>query len=227
MVDIHHLPTFYFMQEHYIFQVSNMSQCRRRNVSCWQYWISWTAFVEIYYYTEHTSCLLKYLCDIMIGLTCSWAWSTGPTLSPPPPLCVLTFLIAEGGGGEEGSWTCHPLFSFSLFFPPVLSLSISLSLPPFIDDQPVSSSCRGRLWKLCMWLSDTHCFPPWKLLFSSTEGFIRHLWSATTTNPNWGFVFGGDGEDSLDFASVRSVALLWNSLHWGTWCNAAFLRSRL
>lgn len=74
---------------------------------------------------------------------------------------------------EEGSWACQLLFlslySFLLF---PLSIHSSLTLPPFIDDQPVSSSCCGRLWMLCMWLNDTQCFfSLWKHLCLSSEHF--------------------------------------------------------
>lgn len=54
----------------------------------------------------------------MIGLTCSWAWSIGLVCSPPP-LCVLTSLIAKGRRGAQP-------FSLS-FFPSILS-SFPLSI---------------------------------------------------------------------------------------------------
>lgn len=110
--------------------------CLRRNISCWQYLISWTTFGNIYFYTQHTSRQFKYLCDIMIGLTCSWAWSIGLTRSPPP-LCVLTSLIAEGRRGAEA-------VSFS-FFPSILFLLSSLD--PFL-----SHSASFHWWPTCQQL---------------------------------------------------------------------------
>lgn len=166
-------------QNLYRFRVRNMSKCLRRNISCWQYWISWTTFVKIYYYTQNTSCQFKYSCDIVIGLTCSWAWSIGPTRSPPPPLCVLTSLIAEGRRGAEPVslsffLSLRSFLSSSLYpFPCLLSLMTNLA---------VSGSCCGRLWMLCMWLNDTQCFSPWKHLFLSSECFIREAQSLIGDN---------------------------------------------
>lgn len=130
-----------------------MSKCLRCNISCWQYWISWTAFVKIYYYTQHTSCQFKYLCDTMIGLTCSWAWNIGPTLSPPPPLCVLTSLIAEGRRGAE---PVSPFLSLNSFLPSSLCLFLSfylslclLSLTSNLSEAPVVAGCECSA---CHWM---------------------------------------------------------------------------
>lgn len=113
---------------------------------------------------------------------------------PPPPLCVLTSLIAVGRRGAE------PVSPFFLSFPSILSSLHpfrSRCLLPLMTNLAVSSSCCVRLWKRCMWLSDTQRFPPWKtslpvqwVLYERRP--ISDQWQCLTQIE--GFVFRDEGE---------------------------------
>lgn len=170
-------------RKHYGFQVRNMSKCPRRNISCWQYWISWTTFVKIYYYTQHTSCQFKYSCDIMIGLTCSWAWSIGPTLlflllpsvSSPP-------WLPRGGG--ELSLTA---FLFLFLFLSILSLSISLCLLSLMTNLSAAPVVPGCECSACDWM--IHSVLHHESISACPLSALSekpNLWSVTMSNPNWG-----------------------------------------
>lgn len=142
----------------------------------------------------------------MIGLTCSWAWSMGPVLCPSC-LCVLASQIVKRRRGAEpvsisfflSIISCLPL---CLFSPP-------LSLPPFIDDQPVSSSCCGRKWMLCMWVNEVHSllFSVWKHFCLSCPVFKKLLNFSSVSQPKW-----------RDFSSVdageREVFTLLHCIQW-------------
>lgn len=147
----------------------------------------------------------------MIGLTCSWAWSMGPVLSPSC-LCVLASQIVKRRRGAEpvsisfflSIISCLPL---CLFSPP-------LSLPPFIDDQPVSSSCCGRTWMLCMWVNEVHSllFSVWKHFCLSCPVFkkLLNFSSVSHLNPNGGIslrLMQERGKSSLCFTAFSGSFL--------------------
>lgn len=159
-------------KKHYGFQGCKMSKCPRRNISCWQHWISWTTFVKIHYYTQHTSCQFKYSCDRMIGLTCSWASSIGPTLSLLLP-SVSSPPWLPRGGGELQPVSLSFFLSLSQSPPhPFLFLSISLC----VSFHWWATCQQLLLWQAVKALHVTEWyivfFPPWKDLFLSSECFI-------------------------------------------------------
>lgn len=124
----------------------------------------------------------------MIGLTCSWAWSIGLVRSPPP-LCLLTSLIAEGRRGLSLSAS----LSFPLFFPPFLSRSIPLSLCLLslmtnLSAAPVVAGCE---YSACDWMTQI-CFFTMKASLPVQWAFLRrspfsHQWQCQTQIE--GFVF--------------------------------------
>lgn len=150
----------------------------------------------------------------MIGLTCSWAWSM--VLCSLLLVCVSSPPRLSRGGGEL---SLSASLSFSLLFPAFLSVSISppprsLSLPLFIDDQPVSSSCCGRKWMLCMWVNEMHTllFSVWKHFCLSCPVFkkLLNFSSVSHLNPNGGIslrLMQERGKSSLCFTAFSGSFL--------------------
>ena len=158
----------------------------------------------------------------MIGLTCSWAWSRGPRLCPPPPLCVLSPLIADGRRGAVSPFLS---LSLSVLSPLVLSLSLSLcllSLMTNLSAAPVVKALHGTEWY-------TQCFfppPSWKHLcpVKCLGNPFSHHWQCPTQIE--GFVFGDEGESSLCFTELSGSSLrLFAPRHSPR--DAVFLRSQL
>lgn len=169
----------------------------------WRHICQIVYFVELCYHAQHI--FGDFNTVIVIGLTCSWSWNIGPTISS---------LIAAGR--REGSWACQPLYSFLTSSRSIFSLSHTL--PSFIDDQTASSSCCGRLWMLWMWLNETQ----WFFCHYKSIAFcpVRDL-----ATKNWGILSLEMGES--DFASLHLVVLFWNSLRYGAWWYSVFLTSEL
>lgn len=166
----------------------------------------------------------------MIGLTCSWAWSMGPVLSPSC-LCVLTSQIVKRRRGAEpvsisfflSIISCLPL---CVYFSPrslcPLSLMTNLSAAPVV----VESGCSACEWMRCtvfFFLYENISVCPAQCLRSCSISHQFLIWTQME-----GFLFGWcRREGSLHFASLHSVVPFWKSLRLETWCHAVLLTSAL
>lgn len=111
----------------------------------------------------------------MIGLTCSWAWSIGPILSTPPPLCVLTSLIAEGRRGAVSQ----------CFFLSVLSLNPFLSFSTSFHWWPTCQQL--LLWQAvnALYVTEWYTVFPHESISSCPVSALlqSNRWSVTMSNP--------------------------------------------
>lgn len=145
---------------------------------------------------QHPSCQCKHSCDVMIGLTCSWAWSRRTSCSSSPPK-----------GAEESRARhslCSSLYSFLHF-----------SLHPFL-------SASFHWWPTCQQLllwQAVHALHETERYGGFWKASLAVHWARYQRGPiaeRWQRLRDVSLEmrdqDILRCASLRSVGSFWNSL---------------